>query len=180
MSEFSVSSRYASALMHLAEENNSVDSVSRDMELLFNTIDSSKELKSVLKSPIIKDQQKLDILKEIFSEKISDVSFNFIKFVVDKNRDDMLHSIVKNYLKIRDKKLGLINVVVTSAVNFSEEQILKLKTKIEEITRKKASLSFNIDKSVIGGFLVKIDDTIFDASVKRQLEILRHKFLTEN
>lgn len=180
MSEFSVSSRYASALMHLAEENNSVDSVSRDMELVFNTLDSSKELRSVLKSPIIKEQQKLDILKEIFSEKVSDVSFNFIRFVVDKNRDDMLHSIVKNYLKLRDEKLGLINVVVTSAVNFSEEQVLKLKTKIEEITGKKASLSFNIDESVIGGFLVKIDDTIFDASVKRQLEILRHKFLTEN
>jgi len=180
MSEFSISSRYASALMQLAEENNAVDSVSRDMELVFNTLDSSKELRSVLKSPIIKEQQKLDILKEIFSKKMSAVSFSFIRFVVDKNRDDMLHSITKNYLKLRDEKLGLINVVVTSAVDLSDEQVSRLKIKIEEITGKKADFSFVIDEAVIGGFLIKIDDTIFDASVKRQLEILKQKFLTEN
>lgn len=180
MSEFSVSSRYASALMQVAEEKNSVDSVSKDMELVFNTLDSSKELRSVLKSPIIKEQQKIEVLSDIFAEKVSSVSFNFIKFVVDKNRDYMLYAITKNYLKLRDEKLGLIKAIVTSAVNFSDEQIVKLKTKIEEITGKKASLSFKIDESVIGGFAVKIDDTVFDASVKRQLEILKHKFLTEN
>ena len=180
MSEFSVSSRYASALMQLAEEKNSVDAVSSDMDLVFQTLSSSKELKSVLKSPIIKEQQKLDILSDIFSEKVSSVSFNFIKFIVDKNREDILHSIVRSYIKLRDQKMGLINVEVTSAVEFSDEQVQKLKAKIEEITGKTARLSFKINESVIGGFVVKVDDTIFDASVKRQLELLKNKFLTEN
>ena len=180
MSEFSVSSRYASALMQLAEEKNSVDAVSSDMDLVFQTLSSSKELKSVLKSPIIKEQQKLDILSDIFSEKVSSVSFNFIKFIVDKNREDILHSIVRSYIKLRDRKMGFINVEVTSAVDFSDEQVQKLKAKIEEITGKTARFSFKINESVIGGFVVKVDDTIFDASVKRQLELLKNKFLTEN
>lgn len=180
MSVYNVTSRYAAALMQLADEKELVAQISDDIDLVFNTLSGSKDLRSVLKSPVIKEQQKVDILTEVFGTKISKDSLNFLTFVVNKNREDLLYPIVKHFLELRDKKLGLINVQVTSAVDFTTDQIEKLKTKIEAITRKTARFSFKLDEDVIGGFLIRIDDTIFDASVRRQLELLKNKFLSEN
>ncbi|MCK7522169.1 MAG: F0F1 ATP synthase subunit delta [Ignavibacteriales bacterium] len=82
----------------------------------------AKSCKSMLDSPVVRPEIKLNILKEIFSKKISKDSMDFVEFVISKKRESLLNSIGKRFLELRDEHLGIANVFVTSATEFSNEQ----------------------------------------------------------
>jgi len=144
---------------------------------VLSAILSSKDLGNLLLSPVIKNETKKSILSEIFKNKISEDSLNFINFIVEKNREYILDSIIEKFLEIRDEKLGVVRVEVKTSVDFTDEQKVKLKEKLENILNKKAFLNFITDKTIIGGFVAKVGDTVYDASIKHQLELLRKEFL---
>ena len=177
MNESKVSTRYANSLLSSANEKGKLETVAKDMELVYSTIISSAELSRTLSSPIIKAQLKSSILEEIFKKKISKETLDFLKFVIEKNREGLLESIVQKFLELRDQKLGLINVNVKSAVELGEDQKKKLKEKFEKLLNKKVKFNFSIDPNVVGGFVAKVGDTVYDASLKNQLEILKKRFL---
>jgi len=177
MNESKVSVRYANSLLSSAIEKGNLDKVAKDMELVYSAIKSSAELSRTLASPIVKAQLKSSILEEIFKKKISKETMDFLKFVVEKNREDLLESIVNKFLELRDQKLGLVNVNVKSAVELGEDQKKKLKEKFEKLLNKKVRFNFTIDPDVVGGFVAKVGDTVYDASLKNQLEILKKRFL---
>ena len=81
MSEFNVASRYANALIELAEDTNNLDRVSNDVELICNTLSKSKELRALLYSPIVREEKKIDILIAVFKNYVGKDSLNFLKFV---------------------------------------------------------------------------------------------------
>ncbi len=177
MNESKVSVRYANSLLSSAIEKGNLDKVAKDMELVYSAIKSSAELSRTLASPIVKAQLKSSILEEIFKKKISKETMDFLKFVVEKNREDLLESIVNKFLELRDQKLGLVNVNVKSAVELGEDQKKRLKEKFEKLLSKKVRFNFTIDPDVVGGFVAKVGDTVYDASLKNQLEILKKRFL---
>lgn len=179
MSEFRVSSRYAKALMELAEEKNLFEEISRDAELIFNTLNESKELKRVLGSPVIKDSKKNDILEEIFRNKISAETMNYLNFIIKKNRVKSIQDIFSYFMDLHDDKTGTAKAHVISAFSMEDAQKEFIKAKFEDCTKKKLKINFSVDKEIIGGFTVKIGDEVFDASVMHQLDILRDKFSKE-
>jgi F-type H+-transporting ATPase subunit delta len=176
MAEYKVSLRYANSLMDISTENKSVEKVSKDMELVLSAIHSSSDLRRLLEDPIIRSEKKQSVLEEIFEKKVSQESMNFMKFIVDKHREEFLENIIEKFLELRDEQLGIINVDVKTAFEFSEDQKLKLKNKLEKIFDKQTRLKFSIDKEIIGGFVAKINDTIYNASTKHQLEQLKKEF----
>ena len=176
MTETKVSIRYANSLMDIALEKESIDQLSKDMELIRSALHSSTGLRRLLENPIIKFEKKKSILEEIFKKKVSDDSMNFILFIVEKKREEFLESIILKFLELRDEQLGIINVDVKTAFEFSEDQREKLKDKLERMFDKKARLNFNIDKEIIGGFVARINDTVYNASIKHQLELLKKEF----
>ena len=177
MNESKVSTRYANSLLSSASDKGTLNTVAKDMELIYSTIKSSDELSRTLSSPIIKPQLKSSILEEIFSKRISGEAMEFLKFIVEKNREDLLESIVSKFLDLRDKKLGIIIVQVRSAVPMTDAQKKKLRESYEKLLNKKVRFDFAIDPAVIGGFIAKVGDTVYDASLKNQLEILKKRFL---
>jgi F-type H+-transporting ATPase subunit delta len=179
MSVFRVSYRYANSLMLLAEEKNIFQEVAKDADLIFNTINNSKELKVILKSPVIKTELKKKLLNEIFSNKISSETLSFIDFVIQKNREDILLEIFKEFLVLCDKKNKILRAKVKTAVELDESLKSKLTTKLESRTNQKVIANYLLDQKIIGGFVVEIDDQVYDASVKHQLAQLRKKFSEE-
>ena len=177
MAETKVSTRYANSLLDLTSEKNSLGEISKDMELVYSAIRSSNQLKNLLESPVVRAEMKQSIMREIFKNKISDDSLNFINFIVDKNREDILSSIIEKFLEFRDEKLGVVRVEVKTSFDFTDEQKEKLRKRLENILNKKAHLNFIIDKTIVGGFIAKVGDTVYDASIKHQLELLRKEFL---
>lgn len=177
MSEYKVSVRYAISLLDTAKEKNIIEAVSKDVELIHSAIESSRQLQLALENPVVKSNAKLSVLEDIFKNKISDESMNFLKFIVEKNRESLLSSIASIYLELRDEYLGIVNVNVRTAIKFTDEQISQLKNNLEKYLHKKVRLVFLIDTSTIGGFIAQVGDTVFDASLSHQLELLKKQFL---
>lgn len=179
MSVYRVSYRYANSLFKLSIEKNIFDRVSKDIELVYHTFAESRELRALLKNPVIKPSQKNSILSEIFKDKVSSEIISFFSFVIDKNRENILYEILKEFLVICDSKNGILRANIKSASELSTEVRKKLTDTLESKTNKKVEASFSLDKNLIGGFTVKIEDTVYDASVKQQLQNLRKKFAEE-
>lgn len=177
MAETKVSARYAVSFLDLTSEKNNIDEVSKDMELILNAVRSSRDLRSILDSPVIKPEDKKSIIGEIFKNKINSDTLNFVKFIIDKDREGILVNIIEKFLEIRDEKLGIVRVEVKTSFDFTNNQRENLKKKLENILSKEAHINFIVDKKVIGGFIARVGDTVFDASVKHQLELLRREFL---
>ncbi len=177
MAEQKVSIRYAQALLDSAMEKNNIEPVFSDVGLVLSSINQSSELRRVLENPVIKSETKISILNEIYRGKITEETAEFLKFIVDKKREDLMPSIMEKFIQIYNEHFGLADAEVRTAFNFSEEQKQGLKTKLENIIKKKIKINFQIDPHVIGGFVARVDDTVFDASVKHQLELLKKQFI---
>jgi F-type H+-transporting ATPase subunit delta len=179
MSVFRVSYRYANSLIQLADDKKIVKKISDDAELIYNTLSSSKELRAVLKSPVVKLGEKKNVMEKIFAKKISPESLSFINFVIEKNREDILFEIFKEFLALVDKKNNVIRTKVISAVDFNDKLKQKLIADLEKKTKKTIIADYSINANLIGGFIVRLEDTVYDASVKNQLRLLRKKFSEE-
>lgn len=177
MSVISIANRYASAFNDVVKEKGLSQIVIEDVRFINNTLNHSKEIKTILKSPIIKQDKKLAILKELFSNKIKKETDDFISFIISKNRESLLAQITQSYIEIFDKENGFIVADLISAFDIDEPQLKTIIQKIESITNKKVRLNIKIKPDLIGGFQLRIKDTIYDASVKRQLELLKKQLL---
>ncbi len=177
MADYQILNRYADSLLQTSIDAKNLDETSKDIELIVNTVKQNHQLKLVLENPIIKPAVKLSILNEIFQDKIGKETRKFIKFIVDKDREDLLFSIFEKYLELKDDYLGIVNVEVKTPFEFSADQKEQLKNNLESKLNKKVKFNFNIDSSMIGGFIARVGDTVFDASIKHQLEILKKQFL---
>lgn len=176
MSNFNVSNRYAKALLDMSTDSGTFEKVSEDVELVYKSLLDSRDLRNVLLSPVIREEKKVSVLDEIFNSHISGDTMRFIKFVVDKSRANMMIDIMKRYIELKNDKLDIIEVAVVSNSTMTDIQKNNLETKLKERTGKSVLLSFSTDESLIGGFRLKLKDTVIDASVKHQLEELRKSF----
>lgn len=172
-----ISKRYATSFIEAMIEKKLFDVVSSDFQLLISAADSSRELQHLIKSPIIKPQTKVSILLEIFGNKINKETAKFIKFLSVKGRENLLIDIAKNIIDLRDEKLGIVEVGVNTAFELSEDQKEKLKNNLEKYLDKKVRFIFSVNDELVGGFIAKAGDTVYDASVKHQLENLKKQFM---
>ena len=179
MSVYRISYRYANSLVLLAEEKNIFKKISDDADLVFNTLNGSKELRAVLKSPVVKIDIKKSVLEKIFENKISTETGSFINFVLEKNREDILFDIFKEFLALVDKKNGVVKARIVSAVDLNDKLKQKMVDDLEKKINKKVTAAYSVDSKIIGGFIVRIEDTVYDASVKHQLSLLRKRFSEE-
>ena len=176
MSVYKISYRYANSLLQLAEEKKILKKVYEDAELIHNTLKGSKELRTVLKNPVLKSKEKKELLKKIFEGKISGESVSFLDFVIDKNREEILFDIYIEFLNLRDIKEGILCAGVKSAVELTDQLKEKIEQKLAARTTKNVKADYKIDKSIIGGIVIQVNDTVIDSSVQHQLELLRKKF----
>jgi F-type H+-transporting ATPase subunit delta len=100
----------------------------------------------------------------------------FLELLVEKQREENLLGIIEQFLVLRDAKYGIVNVEVASAVEITTQQEKNLSEKLEHYTRKKVRIRFSLDNALQGGLVVRIGDTVLDASIKRQLELMREQF----
>ncbi len=173
------SRRYAGALLELAAELKKVDQVSADMRLIRGAISASRDLELFFASPVIDRSKKKGVITALFEAKVDKLTMGFLLLLVEKGRESLLAGIVVEYADLLDEMMGIVNAELKAPFEFDEKHIARARGKLEEITSKKVRVSFSLDKSLVGGFLAQIGDTVYDGSVRRQLELLKRR-LTEN
>jgi len=176
MTNTRVARRYAEAMLELAEERKQVDRVAEDFSLLRRTISASRDFASFLRSPIISKEKKRSVLDTLFASRLGALTMDFLRLLTDKNREDVLGQITEEFVRLRDEGLGIVNVDVRAATELTKEQHQALERQFEGMTRKKVRVTLSVDKQLQGGLVAKVGDTVFDGSVRRQLELLRERF----
>jgi len=174
MANQQVAARYAKSLLDLAKEQDTLATIKQDMDLLANTMAGSRDLRLLLRNPIVKRDKKLSILNAVFKGKVSDMLLRFFQIVTSKNREDTLEFIGSEFLKQYNVLMGVQVAEVTSAVPLTAEtraEIEKMVTRQTGLTQ--VSLTEKVDASLIGGFVLRVGDQQIDDSVRGGLRRLR-------
>jgi F-type H+-transporting ATPase subunit delta len=165
--------RYSKALFDLALEEKLIDEIHSDLEQVKEVCVNNPDYQNALINPLIDDSLKSTILKEIFENRLHPLTFKFLALLSKKKRLGFLLEMIEHYQeKVLDYK-GVLSGLLISTGSLDPAQIDSIRNNIESITGKSVILSEYTDKSVIGGFVVKIKDTVIDWSIKTQLDKLR-------
>ena len=168
--------RYAKAILNLAKESKVESAVNKDMQLVAKTISENQELDVVLKSPIIKSADKMNVLKSVFTKKVNNVTLGLFNLLQENKRISMLVSIAKQYTIIYDFYKNTQVAKVTTAVPITKEVESLVLDKIISLTGEKANLENEIDPNILGGFILRVGDIQYDASISNHLNELKKEF----
>lgn len=172
-----VAYRYARSLYFIAKDAGVQEQVLADFQSFIQTYKESRELRSLIQSPIILGSKKLNILNRIFFVGFQEISQKFITLVVHKGRESDLFDIAQAYIQEDKKSKGIMDAQLTSAVPLTEELKAQLHKRAEAIAGSKVEMSEKIDANLIGGFVLKVNDLQLDASVKSKMERLGSQLL---
>ena len=168
--------RYAKALLNLAKEHGLHEEVNENMLLIVNTIDESKDLQVMLKSPIIKTEIKKNVLNSIFESYINDLSKGLLKLLIENKRIELLRLVAKQYTVIFDFLMGYEVATVTTAIPLTPEMEKEIFDKISMLTSKELSIKNIVNPEIIGGFILRIEDMQYDASILNKFKSLKKEF----
>lgn len=167
--------RYAKAILSLAKEQKASEAVNADMSLIAQTIAESKDLNRILKSAVIKTDLKRTALVNIFSD-INELSTKVFDLLISNNRLSILGDVATTYNELFDNVNGKEKASVTTAMPMTSELELKVLAKIKELTNKAVELENIVDENILGGFILRIGDKQYNASIANQLNKLKREF----
>ncbi len=168
--------RYAKATLNLAKEKSLAKEVNDDMMLIQSTIEENHDLEIMLKSPVIKSGPKRAVLTDIFGKKVNGITMGLINLLIENKRLSLLNLVAKEYVVIYDFLQGVEVAQITSAVPLTKELEAEIFKKIKESIGKEISMNNVIDPSIIGGFVLRIGDKLYDSSVSSRLKNLLSQF----
>jgi F-type H+-transporting ATPase subunit delta len=172
-----VVSRYVKSLLDLAVTQGHLDKVHEDMNLFAKTAAASRELGLMLKSPLITHDKKKTILEAIFKGKVTPLTMAFIDIITRKNREPLLVEIAGEFHNAYNAYKGIGKASVTTTIAMDAKTRLQFETIVKQLSNsKEVELEEKIDKDLIGGFVLNVEDKQIDASIQNQLKKLKLKF----
>lgn len=173
-----VAPRYAKSLLDLGIEQNNLESLFEDMKTLRSALDN-RDLYLLTKSPIIMPDKKISIFQSIFGEQFNKVSMAFIRIITKKGREKLLLDIAETFINQYKSYNKITPVKLTTASQINDEALQSIKDALKSsvVTDEKVELETSVDPELIGGFVIEIEDKLYDASVAHKLEEIRKKFL---
>ncbi len=179
MSITRIAVRYAKPLLELAQEKGSLEAVKKDMLGFTELCKTNRDFVSMLKSPIIQNMKKAQILKTIFDNKVDALTATFFDVVARKNREQYLPEIAKEFVALYNDKMGYQDATVTTAIAIDDQERKTFEKLVADITGRKPLLSEKIDSELIGGYRLNLGDQQIDESISGQLKDLKLKFQNE-
>jgi len=175
MSDSRAAIRYARALLDLAVQNKATEAMEKDMRSVENTIADSRELRQMLASPVIPGKTKKEALLAIFKDSHA-ITQGLIGMLVDNKRIGMFSEVALKYLILNEQLKGEDVAFVTTAIPMTPEIEKKVLQQIAQLTGNKVTLKSNIDETIIGGFVLRVGDLQYDASISNKLNNLKREF----
>jgi F-type H+-transporting ATPase subunit delta len=164
--------------MELSIEQNILEDVLQDVKTFVGSLES-RDLYLMLKSPIIKQGKKAEIFKLIFDKKLGVLTMAFFSIVLKKGREEFLPEIAEEFLKEYKEHKGITTVNLTTASELNDKTLAQIKNKLlgSDITLEKIELIHKIDENLLGGFVVEVEDKLYDASAARKIEEFKKSLL---
>ncbi len=175
MNESRAAARYAKAILDFAVEKKKTDVVEEDMRSIVATMGASLELREMLGSPVLKGESKKKALMAIFKGSHA-ITEGLIDLLIQNRRISLLNEVALKYIILNEDLKGEGVAFVTTAVPLSGELEKKVLSKVSSITGNKIILKNEIDKSIIGGFILRVGDLQYDASIANKLNTIKREF----
>jgi len=170
-------SRYVKSLLNLAVSEGVLEEVHEDMKSFVRVLDENRPLLNVLRSPIVKHYKKKNVLEALFRGRYNDLTLSFFRIITEKNREEILPLIAKEFHNAYNEHKGIGKASVTTAVPLDNElrgEILTLAKKV--IGKPNVELKEEVDPAIIGGFILNAGSQQIDSSIKHKLKILQLNF----
>ncbi len=172
MNDSKISVRYAKAIFKLAVEQKKLSKINDDMKLIFGTCKNDM-FKEFLHSPIISISKKQEVLKSLFTGKVNKETLSLLNILAQNRRETYIELVSMNFFTFYREYLGIKEVTLTTVNPISldyKEQIINI---LKDTFKSKIDLKENVDKDIIGGFVLKIEDQEIDASVATKLNTIK-------
>ena len=168
-----IANRYAEALFQLSEEENISKEIYSELHDVVQLVKENKDLDNVFKSPLVAKNEKIDLIEALFNEKINNNLKNFLKILVEKGRISSLQSIELTFKELLNEKHNILEGTVISAVSLTTEKVKELEETLSKKYNKNITLENKVDKSILGGVLVRLGNIQIDGSVKTRLDNIK-------
>lgn len=178
MNDSKIPVRYSKALFDLALEQESLDRVYENMMLILNVC-SLKEVRQILDNPVIRSSKRGEILKSLFEKDIEPLTMRFLDLVFIQGRESYLISMARDFVDLTRRHRGIRQVTLTTAVPANEKVRGEIAAITATVSASKIEFVEKTDKSIIGGFILRVDDTYIDASVRSRLNRFKKEFTEE-
>lgn len=167
--------RYAKAILETAVSSGKANQVNEDMKSIIAAVNSSADLKEFLASPIITSEVKMSALSEVFSSVQAETKSLF-RLLQENKRFEIVAAIASQFNAQFDEMNGVEIANVTTAFPITAELEVKILEKAATISTKKITIQNTVDPSIIGGFILRIGDKQYNASVSNRLQELKREF----
>ena len=168
-----IAAPYARALFDFSIEKNIMHQITADFQNLDIFLSETTELTKYLNSPVVNQEAKRQILSKTLKSQVNTETFKFLMVLVNRNRINLLNSVIKSYLELVYETASIKMIEVATASTFSSSQKNSLIQKLKEITNaREIRLVVTVDPSLIGGFLIRTESKVIDFTIKNQLQQL--------
>lgn len=172
--------RYARALVDVALEQKQTERVKEELSAFTRLAAESADLRNFLTSPAVPRPQKQAVIEKLIERLgASKTLLNFLLVLIENRRTGMLDEIRVAFHEQLYARLGVADAYVTSARDLGDAEKTELARALEKITKKRVETHYGVDPELIGGAVVRIGSTIYDGSVREQLNRLRERLAAE-
>lgn len=175
MSDSRAAIRYAKAVLDLAVEKKASGAVEKDMRSIVATVSDSKELRNMLASPIIKGESKKEALAAIFKGGNA-ITSGLIDTLTVNKRIAILNEVALKYIILNEDLKGEGVAFVTTAVPLTSDLEKKVLKQVAQLTGNKVTIENKVDERIVGGFILRVGDLQYDASISNKLNNLKREF----
>jgi len=175
MAESRAAIRYAKAVLSLATDNKVADKVNADMKTIATAIADNSELGAMLQSPVVRSADKVAVLKAVFGN-ANEATSNLIDTLITNKRIALLGEVANKYNHLYDALRDTQVAKVTTATPLTKELEKKVLSKVKELTGKATEIENIVDESILGGFILRVGDLQYDASITNKLNKLKREF----
>lgn len=176
----SLARRYAKALLEIGIAQQTYDALGKELDRAADTLRSSPELRNALENPVFSLEKRKLIMDELSRRlALSKTVRNFIMLLLDKGRINALPDIARVHRTLIDEHAGRMRATVTSARPLDPMLETRLKTALEKSSGKVVLFDKREDPAILGGLVTQLGDTVYDGSVRTQLQQLRDELLSE-
>jgi F-type H+-transporting ATPase subunit delta len=165
---------YARSLFEVARDQDKLDAVREQLGAFSDALSETRDLQVFFFSPYFSTKEKEDGLERVVTD-ADPVIINFLELLIEKHRMPALFRIRANYDALWEEENKLLPVHITSAVELDDAIVKQLGERISEQTDRKVDMSADVDPDILGGIVVRVGNSILDASVRNRLEQLRRQ-----
>jgi F-type H+-transporting ATPase subunit delta len=173
MKQIRLANRYAKALFELALEQQTIETVAKDMQLVNDVIAENRDLALLLKSPVVKAHKKTAVFNSLFEKNIGKLSLQFLSLIAKNGREEIIPQVAEALLSIYNDYRGITEAWLTSAGDLEKDAKTAILNMLKRLSGKEVQLHEYVNADLLGGFVVKLGDYQYDASTKTLIKRLK-------